>query len=164
MNGTDTRQHDIFVSRQNVKERDTHIFWKSCRIQPIWWRLRNGPWVWRLRLWLTDSLHCRNPKPIKSDVLYGMTNLLKFSSKTLQTNRTSWILQETTSWRSWSVFVPVLLLEQYNDLEMDKSNARVSCHRFFIQHTLKALSCLFLILAYFCINQTMNLYEIAVFS
>ncbi len=34
--------HAIFVSRQNIKERDTHVSRKSCRIQSIWWRLRNS--------------------------------------------------------------------------------------------------------------------------
>ncbi len=35
-------RHAIFVSRQNIKERDTHVSRKSCRIQSIWWRLRNS--------------------------------------------------------------------------------------------------------------------------
>ncbi len=34
--------HAIFVSRWNVKERDTHISQKSCIIQPIRWWLRNS--------------------------------------------------------------------------------------------------------------------------
>ncbi len=41
--------HGIFVSRQNVKERDTHVSRKSCIIQPIRWRLRHS---WSVSRWV----------------------------------------------------------------------------------------------------------------
>ncbi len=58
-------KHSIFVTRRNLKERDTCVSQKSCLIQPIqWWlhnswsvsncvcrmHLSNGPWALRLRL------------------------------------------------------------------------------------------------------------------
>ncbi len=43
--------HGIFVSRQNIKEWDTHVSRKSCIIQPIRWWLRNS--------WSVSTFMCR---------------------------------------------------------------------------------------------------------
>lgn len=65
--------HIGFVYRQNIKEYNKHVSWKSCKIQSIEWRLRNS-WivshfvcfikcyagvlrVWRLRMRWPSSVH-----------------------------------------------------------------------------------------------------------